>query len=151
MQWAKNYQKVHGVFIEIELLCEHIRRRTRQLMHNYIGFFILGNSSTNKQEANFMYAQLFQDIILDMRLNRNDLADMIEFCRFQYADNPKELECISQFENGYVHHSPVCWYTQDMFLHKIINKALRIQEIDTLYALRFFIQDLHNQLSQLSK
>jgi tetratricopeptide (TPR) repeat protein len=151
MQWAKNYQKVHGVFIEIDLLCEHMRRRTRQLIHNYIGFFILGNSSTNKQEANFMYEQLFQDIILDMRPDRNGLADMIEFCRFQYANNPDQLEWISRFENECVHHSPAWWYTQEMFLYKIINKALRIQEIETLYALRFFIQHLHNQLSQLSK
>jgi tetratricopeptide (TPR) repeat protein len=151
IQWAKNYRKVHGVFVEIELLCEHIRRRTRQLIHNYIGFFILGNSSTNTQEANFMYAQLFQDIILGMQPNRNGLADMIEFCRFQYADNPYQLEWISLFEKEYVSYSPAWWYSQEIFLYKMLNKALRIQEIDTLYALRFFIQHLHNQLSQLSK
>ncbi|CAF1691376.1 unnamed protein product, partial [Adineta ricciae] len=35
------------------------------------------------------------------------------------------------------------------FLYRLLNKALREQDIDILYSLRYFIKDLHEQLTDL--
>jgi hypothetical protein len=151
IQWAKTYRQVLGVFTEIEPLCEQIRRRIQRVTYYLIGFHFMGNSSNNQQEASFMYAQLLKEVLLDMDRNRCHIEEMVNFCRFQYAKNPFELKWISEFERNYIAHSPVWWYSLDTCLHKMLNKALRTQEIETMYALRFFIRHLHTQLVQLSK
>ena len=38
------------------------------------------------------------------------------------------------------------WYTRQSFLYRLLNKALRVQNIDLLFLFRFFIRDLEQQL-----
>ncbi|CAF1129260.1 unnamed protein product [Rotaria sordida] len=71
---------------------------------------------------------------------------MLEFCRQQYADNNVQLRYIQEFEDHYDSHKTIWWYTRDTFLYRLLNKALREQDIDVLYSLRYFIRHLHLQL-----
>ena len=41
------------------------------------------------------------------------------------------------------------WYTRESFLYRLLNKALRMQDIDLLFLFRFFIRDIHEQLQKL--
>ncbi|CAF1399039.1 unnamed protein product, partial [Rotaria sordida] len=75
---------------------------------------------------------------------------MIDYCRLQYEGNQYQVGMIDEFERDYDLHSPIWWYTRDGFIHKMLNKALFQQDIDTMYAMRVFIKDLHWQLVQLS-
>ena len=38
------------------------------------------------------------------------------------------------------------WYTRESFIYRILNKALRIQNIDLLFLFRFYIRDIEQQL-----
>jgi hypothetical protein len=41
------------------------------------------------------------------------------------------------------------WYSIDSFLYRLINKGLREQDVEALYSLRFYLGDLHEEISRL--
>ncbi len=86
-----------------------------------------------------------------LRLNQTDYAreEMIEMCRLKYANHPVDLKKIDEFEQTYSHQDAAKWYTTDSFLYRLLNDSLRLEDIDTLFKLRYYIYDLHNQLAQL--
>jgi tetratricopeptide (TPR) repeat protein len=73
---------------------------------------------------------------------------MIQFCREQYSDNEAQLLIIDEFERDYVPENAIWWYTRDTFLYRLLNKALRIQDVDVLYKLRFFTKSLDEQIEE---
>ncbi|CAF4802472.1 unnamed protein product, partial [Rotaria sp. Silwood2] len=149
----KCYRKLK-YFSDRDQLMRQLTVHMRRTSHNLIGFDATSSSvdctkpieSINKQEATIMFAQLLKEVFLGMTdINR---SDMIDYCRTNYADNPRQLELISIFECDYRRHTPVGWYSLNAWLYRMLNKALRTQEISTLYVLRTFIRDLHNQLME---
>ena len=103
----------------------------------------------NIENDSFLAFQLLIDLML--RLNQTDYAreEMIEMCRSKYADSPVDLKMIDKFEQTYRHQDAAKWYTTDSFLYRLLNNSLRLEDIDTLFKLRYYIYDLHNQLAQL--
>jgi hypothetical protein len=45
----------------------------------------------------------------------------------------------------------IWWYTRENCLYRLLNKALRVQNIDVLFAFRFFIKDMFKNLSEEHK
>ena len=72
--------------------------------------------------------------------------ELIDICEEYYRNNPSELTIVDEFKKAYRMETAIWWYTRECFLYRILNKALRLQEFDTLFALRFFITDLSQQL-----
>lgn len=102
-------------------------------------------------EANtaFLRFQLLADIIL--RLDHNDFAknEMLEICKEKFVSNPNELTKIEIFEKTYMPKNAITWYTKDCFLYRLLNESLQSENIDLIVKLRYFIHDLHNQLTEL--
>ena len=73
---------------------------------------------------------------------------MIRVCRDYYRDNDKEIQSIDQFEKFYTSKTCIQWYTRESFVYKMINKALRTEDIQQLYTFRFFISDLSSALAR---
>ena len=73
---------------------------------------------------------------------------MIDTCRHYYQDNIKQLKLIDQFEHEYQSNEAIRWYLKKSFLREIINKALRTEDIDQLYTLRYFLGDLVEHLTR---
>lgn len=152
-EWMGKYRKVKGVFTDIFQLCEVLEEHIRKSEYDSIGFDVVGKYGTpsslnnNKQEASFMYAQLFKERLL--KTDDASKEELVEFCRQQYIENSYELEIINEFNREYHQSQVIQWYTRETFLYKMINKALRIQDYSTLYALRLFIRDLHRRLAYL--
>ncbi|CAF1186827.1 unnamed protein product [Didymodactylos carnosus] len=67
-------------------------------------------------------------------------------CKESYADNPHEEATIREFERDYHPQKSIWWYTRDSCLYRILNKALRLQDIDPIFSMRFFIKDISQQL-----
>ncbi|CAM4954408.1 unnamed protein product [Rotaria socialis] len=97
------------------------------------------------QEAEFIYALLLRDILIE---TESTPKEMIEFCLEKYCHNDLQLKYIEEFDEYYIPCNAIFWYTRDTFLYRLLNAALREQDIDTLYLLRFFIKDLHLQLKE---
>jgi len=53
------------------------------------------------------------------------------------------MNILKEFENAYDKYSPIWWYTRECFVYKMLNKALRTENIDILIKMDFFIRDLH--------
>ncbi len=113
-----------------------------------------GNSSEQQRSfselnRDFLWSKLLTDVFLRMKYSVKDRNELIALCRLTYSDNKIELRKIDDFENNYETNNAVWWYTRDMCLYRMLNKALRTRDLDTLFAFRSFIVDLHRQLEQL--
>ncbi|CAF0879609.1 unnamed protein product [Didymodactylos carnosus] len=71
---------------------------------------------------------------------------MLDCCRYHYRNNPSQLRLIDEFDERYKSEHAISWYTRDSFLYRIINKALRTENIDALIRLRYFIIDVCTML-----
>ncbi|CAF3350016.1 unnamed protein product [Rotaria socialis] len=101
----KIYSKVKGIFTQVKTLCEQLKKNINEAEHDLISMEFIDPKSNgnNKQEAIFMHAQLFKDILLDSSDSEDIIAfkTMVAFCRQQYQPHLNELELINEFESNY--------------------------------------------------
>ncbi|CAF4829638.1 unnamed protein product, partial [Rotaria sp. Silwood2] len=57
---------------------------------------------------------------------------MLDRCRLYYAHDPIELEKIADFERKYEADQAIRWYAKDSFLYRILNTALRQNDMETI-------------------
>lgn len=81
-----------------------------------------------------------------MKSSAVEKNDLIALCKSQYEKNARELSIIHDFEQNYSADRAIWWYTRQSFVYRLLNKALRVQNIDLIYLFRFLIRDLHTQL-----
>lgn len=81
-----------------------------------------------------------------MKSSRSEKDDLISLCKQEYKNNSHELLIINDFEKNYSPNQAIWWYTRQSFIYRLLNKALRVQNIDLMYLFRFFIRDLKNHL-----
>lgn len=80
-----------------------------------------------------------------MKCEPTDMNEFIELC-VQIFKEKKSLNDLQNFSNDYKTEDAVKWYTKDTFLFSTLNEALRKQNLELLFLLRFFIRDLHHVL-----
>jgi tetratricopeptide (TPR) repeat protein len=102
--------------------------------------------SSTGLNGQFIHSQLLIDCLVRMESSSNEKQEFITFCKQHYKDNPADLEVVEEFERDYVPKKSLWWYTRHSFLFRLLNKALRVQNIDLLYLFRFFIRDLKEEL-----
>lgn len=88
------------------------------------------------------------DCLMHMKLNSNDRNELITLCKEQYQNNSYELNIIEEFEKDYVPERSLWWYTRHSFIYRLLNKALRRENIDLLLYFRFFINDIKQQIEK---
>lgn len=128
-------------------------RRLRQEVDELFSFDVLTNDaeqdkSTADLDGQFIHAQLLIDSLQKMRSGPTEIKEFVQFCHDHNdcKDNKKHLELLEEFENEYSSDQSVWWYTRDSVVYRMLNKALRVQNVDILFHLRFFIRDLAEQL-----
>jgi tetratricopeptide (TPR) repeat protein len=102
--------------------------------------------SSTRLNGQFIHSQLLIDCLIRMESSSNERQELITLCKQQYKYNPTELEIVKEFERDYSPDRSLWWYTRQSFLYRLLNKALRVQNIDLLYLFRFFIRDLRKKL-----
>jgi tetratricopeptide (TPR) repeat protein len=119
-----------------------------------MNFFSNSNERTHKnlekENGNFIWFQLFIETLLRMRTIdvTNSLEEFVNLCNEQYIGNDRQLNKIKDFRQNYDPDHCLWWYSKEVFIYGILNKALRIGDMDTLYTLRFFIRDLYRELNE---
>ncbi|CAF3150660.1 unnamed protein product [Rotaria sp. Silwood2] len=76
--------------------------------------------------------------------------EMMNECMLIYENDEIEKNKIIAFQRTYSLDTCIHWYTRDTFLYRLVNKALRTQNIDKIFKYRFYIKDLYQQLENLS-
>ena len=143
-----------GVYKEIQDLCGILSKHVRQMNTALMPFTVISSDSTmdmgiNQLDQSFMYSQLIKEILLEMEYTDQMKNCFIESCLVEYVENESALNIISEFERTYNPLSAIRWYTRECFLYSMLNRALRTQNLDVIFNMGFFIQDLHRQITQL--
>lgn len=102
--------------------------------------------STTGLNGQFIHFQLLIDCLLRMKSTKIERNDLIKLCKTQYQNNARELSIIDEFDQTYSSSDAIWWYTRQSFVYRLLNKALRVQNIQLIYLFRFFIRDLYKQL-----
>ncbi|CAF1440516.1 unnamed protein product [Adineta ricciae] len=153
--WSKNYpNKLQGVFTDKDDLLSKLIVDLKIISMNSMPFSVFDlttNESTiqdlNNEKVTFLWFHLLIEALLQIKYdNINAKNEMVRECCLYYKNNKLEKERIYEFNSTYIRNSATRWYTRDCFLYRLINKALRTQNIDIIFKFRFFIKDLYIQL-----
>ncbi|CAF3667793.1 unnamed protein product [Rotaria socialis] len=156
-KWAKEFQKVTAIFVsaddlisQIELDNKYRQKLAESLSFNTFNFNdVQAGQSTVGLNGQFVYNQVLMDVLLRIKYNKADKSELIKLCNTQYRKDPTELAIVKEFQHHYTSEKALWWYTRDCFLYKILNKALRMQDIHVLFLLRSFCLDLCQQLQEI--
>ena len=128
-------------------------RRLRHDTDELISFNVFNNDinqdkSTAELDGQFVHSQLLIDCLQRMKSSSKEVEEFVRFCRdhAEGKDNACYLKLLEEFQNDYSSEQSLWWYTRDSFVYRMLNKALRVQNIDILFLFRFFIRDLEQQL-----
>ena len=101
-------------------------------------------------DKSFMYTQILKEILLTINFEEIHIYEFLSYCREQFVDSTTALKNIELIRKEYRRHPPVWWYTYDSFLYSMLNRALRLMEIDLIIKMGFFLKDLHNHIAGAS-
>jgi len=100
-------------------------------------------------DCSFMYTQLLKEILITIEFSQYQFTDFVKYCREKFVDDKANLIKIEKIENEYKCHRPIWWYTYDTLLYSMLNRALRLMEIEVILKMGFFISDLHQDITVL--
>lgn len=149
--WAEKYAKIRGIFTDEQLLYEKLHYDVNLCLSQIpMNIIVQEKTSQSVQEkGTFLWSQLLLEVLLRLPPSEKSRQDMIEMSYIQYQDNPEAVNKIDEFKRTYSSDNAIYWYTLDSFVYRLVNKALRIEDIDQIFAYRFFISDLYKQLERL--
>ena len=147
-----HYGKVVDIFIDQDSLLKSIEETISLVDKQIHAFTLFGQKQISVRDppggsAAFLWHHLLIYVLRHMPADEQSKKDMLEKCTDYYRGNRRELKKIEQFRATYTHEETIKWYTRDCFLYRLLNKALRTENIELLYSFRFFIINLCNQLA----
>ncbi|UJR23856.1 hypothetical protein I4U23_026831 [Adineta vaga] len=149
-QWANNYHKINGIFVERTKLIDQISKdqTARAKVEDGVSISVIRSDVQSLQARNaiFMWFQLFIEVLLRMHHKSTDRQELIDICKTSYKGNHEEMQTIAEFEKNYKAENAIWWYTRESCFYRMMNKALRVQDFDMLFAFRFFITDIAKQI-----
>jgi tetratricopeptide (TPR) repeat protein len=156
-QWAKEWSKIKGVFTEISPICQALKKTAQQCEQNAIpmSFVITSGDESQKKldqlEPSFMYTQILKEILLTIKFNEKHIAEFLNYCRDVLTENKNEneLKNVDKLQSKYHDETPIWWYTYECFLYPMLNRALRVMNVDLIIKMGFFLNDLHRHIEQL--
>ena len=143
------------MIVDVDELVSRLRADFRQQKAGQGSFAITTFSVEHGQgklgsgmNSSFVFTQVLMDCLLRLPPNDSDKEELYTFCQKEYKDDAKELENIREFPTQYSSDNALRWYTRQSFFFKILNAALRNQNIHMMFLFRSFIADIHYQLQK---
>ncbi|CAF4600896.1 unnamed protein product, partial [Rotaria sp. Silwood2] len=154
-QWAVNFPKIKAVVVELDELVSRIKadyKIQKSVEEPFsINTFTIGSgagTSTTGVNGQFVFSQVLIDCLLRLKYTSTDKKELIDFCQQQYESNRNELSNLREFDQDYSSKKVLWWYTRESFFYKILNAALRKQNIHLIFLFRKFIRDIYRQLKR---
>ncbi|CAF1128419.1 unnamed protein product [Adineta ricciae] len=112
---------------------------------------ILMNNNRTSSEITIGNETCFSYIIIIDLLKKMPQTDegkniWLNKCREYYRGNEGELKNIAKFSEVYQACDAIHWYTKQSFVFKLVNQALRTEDITLWYLFRYYLVDLCKQL-----
>ncbi|CAF0969945.1 unnamed protein product [Rotaria magnacalcarata] len=151
----EKYSKIIDIVSDTETLLQSLRSRTRQLERMSLTFSLFNQKQKStrdliKESASFLWHQMLLYVLKQMPQNDRTKNETLDQCVDYYRNNQTELEKMQKFRKSYTHDQAISWYAHEYFLYKLLNQALRTEDIQLLYSFRFFIIDLCGELERES-
>ncbi|CAF0999831.1 unnamed protein product [Rotaria sordida] len=150
------YERIIGIYVNLDDLYQSIKEQLNFIDKQIQAFSFFDpheklTEKLSKESAAFLWFQLFNYVINQLPRNQQAKQQMLHICKEYYRGNRKEIKLIEEFERMYRSKDAIRWYLKQSFVYKLINKALRTEDIDLLYIFQFFISDLSEVLQQEHK
>ncbi|CAF3737989.1 unnamed protein product [Adineta steineri] len=149
----QEYNKIIGIFTDQHNLLQSVKEKMNLVEKQALTFSLFDQKQKSmkdlsQESASFLLHQMLIYILKQMSQDEHSKKQMLDMCRDYYKNNKQELKKIEEFQNTYTCNKAIEWYTHDCFLYKLLNKALRTEDIDLLFTFRFFIIDLCSAIEQ---
>ncbi|CAF1180033.1 unnamed protein product, partial [Didymodactylos carnosus] len=146
------YRKIVHIFTDQEKLIQSIQTNIDMVLKQRETFNLFNEQKSirdlTKESVSFLWFQLFKDVLLQMPDTEESKMEMIDKCRYYFRGNIEELNVIEEFRLTYNKEETIEWYTRQCFIYRLVNKALRTEDIELLYTFRFYIKDLCERLAR---
>ena len=140
-EWASKIRKVKGFYTEIEQICEALQVHSKTCDRAMMPITFKG------VDALFMYTQLLKEAILQIEDDHEkSIREFAAYCRDQ-ADVSKFT--VKKIEEEYRDHTPIWRYTGPYFFYSMLNRGLRLMDVDIIMRMGFFIRHLHNHMEKV--
>lgn len=146
---SKQYSKVRSVVSNTDVLLEQLSTNQKNL-EDVEDSKALKIYSLNIQTASYIWCNILFEILLSSEYlpSNSTFKELVAVLREYSANDEYGLKLISQFEETYQPEKAIDWLRSDTPLARFFNKALREQDINMLFMLRFFLVDIHKQLTE---
>jgi hypothetical protein len=152
--WIQSYSKIRAtVFTPEELILQILKdqryfeniedSKTIQIFKNCPLTNVL-----DREYSSMIWYQLFIEIVLSPSYLPSPPSpkQFIDFLRRSISKDEESLNLIKEFELTYHKQNPIKWLINNTPIARFLNKALREENIEMLFYLRFFLNDLNNNL-----
>ena len=147
--WASNYPKIRSVVSRTKDLLTQISINQNNLESIEDSNALQIHSLDIELASYISYFLLLEILLSPQYLSWTNTFDrFIQLLREYNSNEEHGSNFISEFEQTYKAEQAVSWLLRDTPLVRYINKTLREQDIDMLFTLRFFLVDIHNQLTE---
>ncbi|UJR24679.1 hypothetical protein I4U23_006052 [Adineta vaga] len=106
-------------------------------------------SMHNSLNGEFILYQVLLQRILEGK--NTDFFEESLLTNYFEPDDKNDRQTMKEFDANYCSSEAIYWYTRESCIYKILNKALRTQNIDDIIPFGSFIKDLDVQLSEEHK
>jgi tetratricopeptide (TPR) repeat protein len=135
------------------MICEALEQAAQYADQNMVSIsFVKPSDETSTQnldqlDKSFMYTKILKEILVTIDFEQNHINEFLTFCRESVVGNTYEHKNIEKLEKEYHRHQPIWWYTNNIFLYSMLNRALRTMDVDVIIKMGFFVRDLHRNIS----
>ncbi|CAF1482562.1 unnamed protein product [Rotaria sordida] len=112
----------------------HISNDVRKIQLIEKQLLVYEVTDLRQQTSEFLWIQLFNEIIMNLL--------QIEQIKLRMMDTCRQQQLINEFEANYLSKKVICWYLNTSFIYKLINRSLNIVDIDRLYIFYYFNHNL---------
>jgi tetratricopeptide (TPR) repeat protein len=153
----QKWSKLKNIYTYIPSFCINRQQALHKCEQDIISISFLPKSETtadenlNHLDPIFIYSRIMKEILLTIKFNKEDFQKFIDWCQAEVCNNENESKKISEFAEKYRAEEAVIWYSYLEFLYSMLNRALRLTDVNTIIKMGFFITDLHRHIERLHK
>ena len=154
-EWTQEYSKIKGIYADIKSICDVLKQTIEDFDHDSVPISFIkitdevANPKLDELDPSFMYTQIMKEILLSIDFQEEHRKEFLAYCRQPCHENPIAVESVDKLEKEYHNNRPIWWYTCPSFLYGMLNKALRLMDVDLIIKMGFFIRDLHNDIATI--
>ncbi|CAF3283897.1 unnamed protein product [Rotaria sp. Silwood2] len=142
-QCTKTIPKVKGAHTGIELIGEVLQINRERCDRAMISISYYGIDPL------FRYTQLLKETFLEIEDDDiKSIKELVDYCRLQ-GDLAESH--IDKVEQEYRHQTSIWWDTAPYFIYSMLNRGLRVMDVDIMLKIFFFIRHLHEHIKTLHR